>query len=373
VTLKLNLAHPRFKEPARAVALKPNLFPLHVSAMDAKRQLSLRERPKLAGRMPIFFTIAGAMAAAAIAVRYQTRKAEQANPPQGRFLEIDGVRLHYVERGEGPPLVLLHGNGTMIQDYELSGILDMASQRYRVIVFDRPGYGHSSRPRRTIWHPVAQAHLLHKALQRLGVEAATVVGHSWGTLVALSLALEHPADVNSLALLSGYYFPTARLDVPVLSPPAIPIIGDLMRYTISPLLGRLMWPGLMRLVFGPPRTPEHFKTFPRWMSLRPSQLRAAAAESAMMVPAALALRRRYRELTVPVMIVAGARDRVANADAHSKRLHRQLPGSTLQLVPGMGHMIHHLAPREVMAAIDAAAAARLPIATPFSKPSSVRA
>jgi pimeloyl-ACP methyl ester carboxylesterase len=86
------------------------------------------------------------MAAAAIAVRYQTRKAEQANPPQGRFLVIDGVRLHYVERGEGPPLVLLHGNGTMIQDYELSGILDMAAQRCRVIAFDRPGYGHSSRP-----------------------------------------------------------------------------------------------------------------------------------------------------------------------------------------------------------------------------------
>jgi len=333
----------------------------------------MRESPNVAQRMPIFFTIAAAMAAAAIAVRYQTRKAERTNPPQGRFLDIDGVRLHYVERGEGPPLVLLHGNGTMIQDYELSGIVDMASQRYRVIVFDRPGYGHSSRPRRTIWHPVAQAHLVHKALQQLGVGAATVVGHSWGTLVALSLALEHPADVNRLVLLSGYYFPTARFDVPVLSPPAIPIIGDLMRYTISPLLGRLMWPGLMRLMFGPPRTPENFKAFPLWMSLRPSQLRAAAAESAMMVPAALALRHRYRELSIPVAIVAGTRDRFASPEAQSIRLHHELPGSTLQLIPGMGHMIHHLAPREVMAAIDAAAAQRAPMATLLSETSSVRA
>src|SRR3954467_5155862 len=160
-----------------------------------------------AGRVAMLGAIGAAMAGLALIVRHQTKKAERENPPVGRFIEVDGVRLHYVERGEGPPLVLLHGNGTMFQDYELSGLLNMAAQRYRVIVFDRPGYGHSSRPRRTIWHPVAQAHLLHKALQQLGVGAATVVGHSWGTLVALSLALEHPADVNSLALLSGYYFP----------------------------------------------------------------------------------------------------------------------------------------------------------------------
>jgi len=341
--------------------------------MNDKLRLTMRENPNVSRRMPVLLTIAAAMTASAIAVRYQTRKAERANPPQGRFLEIEGVRLHYVERGDGAPLVLLHGNGTMIQDYELSGIVDMASQRYRVIVFDRPGYGHSSRPRRTIWHPVAQAHLVHKALQQLGVEAATVVGHSWGTSVALSLALEHPTDVKSLVLLSGYYFPTARFDVPVLSPPAIPIIGDLMRYTISPLLGRLMWPGLVRLMFGPPRTPENFKAFPVWMSLRPSQLRAAAAESAMMIPAVLALRHRYRELAVPVTIVAGTRDRFASAGAQSTRLHRELPGSTLKLVPGMGHMIHHLAPREVMAAIDAATGPRSPMATSLSGTSSVRA
>jgi pimeloyl-ACP methyl ester carboxylesterase len=323
------------------------------------QQLAMRANRKLLRRSPILLAIAAALAAAAIAVRYQTRKAERANPPQGRFLDIDGVRLHYLERGEGPPLVLLHGNGTMIQDYELSGILEMAAQRYRVIVFDRPGYGYSSRPRTTIWHPVAQARLLHQALQQLGVEGATVVGHSWGSLVAMALALDYPSDVKSLVLLSGYYFPTLRMDVPVFSSPAVPIFGDAMRYTISPLIGRLIWPGLMRLVFGPSPMPQRFKAYPLWMSLRPSQLRASAAESAMMVPAAIALRRRHRELSMPVTIVAGTRDRFANPDTQSRRLHRELPGSTLQLVPGMGHMIHHLAPQEVMAAIDAAAATPL--------------
>ena len=90
---------------------------------------------------------AGLMAAAAVVNRRLADKALRDNPPQGRFIDIDGVRLHYVERGSGRPLVLLHGNGSMIQDFESSGLIDLAAKDYRVIVFDRPGFGHSLRPR----------------------------------------------------------------------------------------------------------------------------------------------------------------------------------------------------------------------------------
>jgi pimeloyl-ACP methyl ester carboxylesterase len=286
-------------------------------------------------------------------VLYRTRQAERDNPPIGQFLEVDGVRLHYLERGQGQPLVLLHGNGSMIQDFDTSGLIDIASEHYRVIVFDRPGYGHSARPRRgKTWNPKAQADLLHKALQRLHVERPIVVGHSWGTLVALALALDYPAYVHRLVLLSGYYFPTVRLDVPVLSAPAIPVLGDIMRYTISPLLGRIMWPGLLRIMFGPPPVPQSFNRFPVWMALRPKQLRASAAESGLMIPAVYALRRRYGELTMPVAIMAGADDRFVSATRHSAQLQKELPQSHLRLIPGVGHMIHQLVPREVMGEID---------------------
>jgi pimeloyl-ACP methyl ester carboxylesterase len=306
-------------------------------------------------RNTLLLTLA-ALAGAAAIVQIQSRRAQRANPPQGQFLDVDGVRLHYVEHGSGPALVLLHGNGTMIRDFELSGLIDAASATHRVIVFDRPGFGWSARPRTRIWAPVAQAHLLQQALVQLGVKSATVVGHSWGTLVALALALEHPQQVARLVLLSGYYYPTLRLDVPLFSPPAIPIIGDVLRYSVSPLVGRLIWPGLLRMLFGPQRVPARFDAFPTWMALRPSQLRAGAAESAMMVPAAMTLQKRYRELSMPVTIVAGTGDRVASATHQSARLHRDLPGSELRLVPEMGHMIHHLALGEVMAAIDSTAA-----------------
>lgn len=84
-------------------------------------------------------------------VALRARAAELQHPPAGEFLEIDGVRLHYVERGAGPALALLHGNGAMIEDFAISGILDRLAQRYRVIAIDRPGFGRTTRPRPRIW------------------------------------------------------------------------------------------------------------------------------------------------------------------------------------------------------------------------------
>ncbi|HET6757425.1 MAG TPA: alpha/beta hydrolase, partial [Burkholderiales bacterium] len=114
------------------------------------------ELPTLNRKRGIAYTAllaAAALSGAGLFVRSKTKRTEQENPPAGNVLEIDGVRLHYVERGQGQPLVLLHGNGSMIQDFELSGLLDLASKQYRVIAFDRPGYGYSGRPRSTIWNP----------------------------------------------------------------------------------------------------------------------------------------------------------------------------------------------------------------------------
>ena len=114
----------------------------------------------------------GALAISALVNRHLAKSAENDNPPAGQFLEVNGVRLHYVERGSGAPLVLLHGNGSMIQDFESSGLIDLAAKNYRVIVFDRPGFGHSDRPRKVVWTPAAQAELINSALQRLGVSRA---------------------------------------------------------------------------------------------------------------------------------------------------------------------------------------------------------
>ncbi|XIA63240.1 alpha/beta fold hydrolase [Bradyrhizobium sp. TZ2] len=130
--------------------------------------------------------------------------------------------MHYVERGSGAPLVMLHGNGSLIQDFECSGLIDQAAKNYRVIVFDRPCFGQSDRPRNVVWTPTAQAELIRSALQRLGVPHALVLGHSWGASVAIALALKHPKLVHGLVLASGYYYPTSRPAVIALSAPRCP-------------------------------------------------------------------------------------------------------------------------------------------------------
>ena len=273
----------------------------------------------------------------------------------GRFVEADGVRLHYVEAGEGPPLVLLHGLGSTVEDLALSGLITEASKRYRVLAFDRPGYGYSERPRRLGWHPGAQARVLRTALRKLDAQRPIVLAHSWGTLVAAALALDFPGAVRSLVLLSGLYFPSLRLDAPLLIPPAVPLVGGLLRHTVSPLAGRLMWPLWLKTIFAPAPVPDRFSTeFPAWMALRPSQLLALAQESFITLPATLDLAKRYKELTLPVVIVSGDADRYVNR-RHSLRLHRLLRNSELILAPGAGHMVHHVDLPRVLAALETAA------------------
>ena len=297
------------------------------------------------------------LAASALLVRWKTKSVEAEYPPIGQFIEVDGVRLHYVVRGEGEPLLLIHGNGSNVLDLECSGLLDRAAERYQVIAFDRPGFGYSSRPRTKIWTPEAQARLLHKALLQLGIRRPIVAGHSLGTQVALSMALQFPDDVRSLALMSGYYYPSMRLDALLGSAPAIPVVGDLMRYTLSPWINRLLWTPVAKRLFAPSTITDSFRAYPAWMSSRPLQLRAQAAEMPIAVAAAASMKKEYRDIAVPVVVMAGTDDRYVDTGWNSVRLHRELPGSELTLAPGAGHMVHHIVPEEVMAAIDAAAGA----------------
>ena len=164
-------------------------------------------------------------------------------PPIGEFLDVNNVRLHFIMRGDpdAPPLVMFHGNGTMLQDFAISGLVDKAASKFRVICFDRPGFGHSSRPRSVIWSPERQADLFAAALARLGIERTLVLGPSWGALVAPALAARNSELVKGLVLASGYYFPTWRFDVWFASAAALPLIGDALRYTISPISS---WLGL---------------------------------------------------------------------------------------------------------------------------------
>ena len=182
-----------------------------------------------------------------------SKLAERRNPPIGMFIQCDGVRLHYIERGDpaAPCVVLFHGNGSMLQDLMISGLVDLLAQTNRVVCFDRPGFGYSQRPRFRIWNAAAQAALFVKALNQLGVRDPVVLGHSWGTLVAIALSLRKDYPIRGLVLASGYYFPTSRWDVWLMSGPAVPVLGDLVSYTVAPIISWAILPAAFRKIFAP--------------------------------------------------------------------------------------------------------------------------
>jgi pimeloyl-ACP methyl ester carboxylesterase len=251
------------------------------SARDAtRRALAHVPRP---GAITIAFGVAAALGGAALYNRAQARRAERDNPPAGRFLEVDGTRLHYLDEGPADvattgvggdsPVVLLHGNTVTLDDWIVSGVFDLIARSRRVVAFDRPGFGYSERPRDRSWTPAAQAHLLRRACRRLRVERP--VGHSWATLVALAWALRVPEEVAGLVLLSGYYFPSPRLDAWLVTPAVVPVLGDLLNHTVSPPLMHMTLPGTLRTMFAPHRVPDRFHdVFPKSLIPRPKQIRA---------------------------------------------------------------------------------------------------
>jgi pimeloyl-ACP methyl ester carboxylesterase len=296
-------------------------------------------------------SVLGGIATAAW-VGSRARRAERDNPPTGRMLDIDGVRLHYVERGDGPPVVLIHGNAVSHRDFVASGLIDLLAQTHRVIAFDRPGFGHSTRPRDRLWTPTVQGGLLHAALKEIGVERPVVVGHSMGAMVAMAMALDYPDDVERLVLLSGYYYAGPRVDALLTAPVALPVLGDVMRYTVTALSARMLLDGMVKGMFAPKKVPPTFiPLLSREMMVRPVQLRANAEDAAFMIGQAKASSERHSELRMPVAIFGGVEDIVIDVEEHAGRLHADVPHSTLVVVEGAGHMVHHAATNAIATAI----------------------
>jgi len=107
-------------------------------------------------------------------------------------------------------------------------------------------------------------------------------------------------------------------------------------------------------MFAPqPVPPEFLPTLAREMLVRPAQIRANAEDAALMIPSAASLRKRYAELAIPTAIFAGEADKVVDPDAHARQLHAELRNSQLNVFPGLGHMLHHDALDQIVAAVGA--------------------
>ena len=283
------------------------------------------------------------------------RRAKKLVPPVGRFVTVDGVRLHYLDQGSGPAVLLIHGLSSQLQTFTY-GVTGLLAPGYRLIAVDRPGSGYSQPAASATLG--AQAALLDGFLGALGVERALVVGHSLGGAVALALALDHPARVAGMALVAPATQPEAR---PPEALRKLVIRSDLLRWTIAwTIAGPLaLWhrEAILAALFAPDPVPPDFAVRAgAVLGTRPSSYRNAARDLVEAGGEIPTYARRYPSLAVPAGVLFGRGDRILAPALHSGALQHQIAGLSLEWVEDGGHMTPISSPERTAAFIAAMAA-----------------
>ena len=292
--------------------------------------------------------------------RSNEQKAETRHPPKGRMVTVEGTPLHLTVEGKGPPLILLHGAGGNLRDFE--PLMPALAQRFTVVRFDRPGLGHSGLPARQnrFWRmdaptPVDQARLMARAYDTLGLGPAVILGQSYGGAVALGWALAEPASAAALVLVSAVSQPwPGRISwqYPLAASP----VGAL---TFVPLVSAFATRGIVHLalrkIFAPQAPPTDYdRLLGLRLSLRRAAFRANARQVNTLYRSVKAMAPGYARLTLPVEMVHGDADGIVPYDVHAVPTAATLPEARLTRLPGIGHMPHPSAPQAVLAAIDRA-------------------
>lgn len=264
------------------------------------------------------------------------RRVETALPPRGRMVEADGYRLHVMEAGEGPPVLLVHGLGGQIAHFH--ALMPELARDHRVVAVDRPGSGHSPRPRGAGGGPIEQARAIAALIDVLDLDRPLVVGHSLGGAVALALGLEHPEKVSGLALI-------APATQPVHEAPEVfrglVIRSDAMRHAVGWTLATPMsirqGEATLRVAFSPEPVPPDFATEAEGLlGLRPSVFRNASLDLVALPDDLERMAPRYPDLAVPAAILFGRGDAIVDPAVHGERTAEV--GIRLTMMEG-GHMI----------------------------------
>ena len=123
-----------------------------------------------------------------------------------RFLEMDGMQVHYKVEGEGKPIVLIHGTGASLQTWD--GWADsLVKNNYKVIRLDMPAFGLTGPRKDNDYSSKAYVDFLYRFLHQIGVDTFALAGNSLGGEIAWKYAVAHPADVSKLILVdpAGFY------------------------------------------------------------------------------------------------------------------------------------------------------------------------
>ncbi|HUR50708.1 MAG TPA: alpha/beta hydrolase [Mycobacteriales bacterium] len=253
-------------------------------------------------------------------------------------VRVDGLRVGYRERGDGPPLLLLHGG--MSESLEWHRQLDVLSDRWRVVAWDAPGCGESDDPPRG-WRLEDYARCVVGVCRELGLERPHVAGLSFGGGLALAVHREAPALTRSLVLLSAYAGWAGSL-------PPEEVAGRLaacLEASVEPVLPSRE----DGLAFTGPHPTEDvldelFAIAQRARTQAVADMGTAFAEAD--------LRPALPTVVAPTLVVVGLEDRRC-PPAVGEAIAAAIPQAQLLAVPGAGHVLHQEAPDAVNAAIRA--------------------
>lgn len=281
--------------------------------------------------------------------------AEERFPALGRIVRVEGLRQHVIERGAGDPIVFVHGAFGASQDF-LATVVPELEQRYRCILWDRPGHGYSERPRVEA-DPGVQADLLLALCRELELEHPLLVGFSYGGAVTLTAGLRAPDELRGVVLLNGPSHPWPDPLELHYRLPTVPVIGRLFVETLLMPFAELTASSRFEHAFAPsPVDPRFADSSPVPLSLRPRSYRANAEDIRTLKPFLRGQADRYDQLDVPLFLVVSEADRVVSPTLHSPPLHAAVPDSTMRRLPDAGHQILYTHPGVVIETIDAAMA-----------------
>lgn len=260
-----------------------------------------------------------------------------------RFVDVDGVRVHYQEAGDphAPALVLIHGfaSSTLVWSRVF---LRLAAAGFRVIAMDMLGCGYSGKPRNGQYTIDGQASLLMGLLDRLNIKRATLLGSSYGGAVAATCALDYPRRVDKLVLI-GTVNNNRPLEYKLMRMFSSPVFGDV----VSPLLigSRRLLRRRMKRVYDR----HEWVLDERRVDARHLPLRASGTQRAIIRTVrgwnAERISREAHLIKQPTLLLWGENDsEIPLADG--ERLHEQIPGSRLIVFRKCGHIPHEEYPEE---------------------------
>jgi pimeloyl-ACP methyl ester carboxylesterase len=299
--------------------------------------------------------VTAGLSALVIFTAITARRVEQALPPRGQFVEISGARIHYLDKGSGPPIVILHGLGGQMGNFTYA-LLERLTDDFRVLLIDRPGSGYSRRAPGATGRLPEQAAIVAEFIRKLGLERPLLVGHSLGGAIALGVALDHPEAVKALALVA----PLTHIPKQVPAPfRALDIKSNFFRWlvawTVATPIGIRRGKAILAAIFSPDPAPADFPIRgggilglrPRSFLNTSSDLRTVGLDLGKQVA-------RYSSLRVPVHILYGTDDHVLDYKVHGDAMKAKSPMASLDLVKG-GHMLPITAPELTAEFIKSAA------------------